>query len=237
MSNNKVDNVKSGQGPNVVRTKAKPKVNPITGANFEYANEPRIGDSFVVVISSSSGTQSITLHHPIGVTDVDVEDWVATPTGDIPSLLARQVDPDEADRKAQRDKHRLDLAVAAGLLEKGSDGQLIYPDSGVSRQSALAAARTAARDAIKDGKGKPSPDLYVKFLDTSIQELESRVRQFLANPKTIREAEKAFPSTGFRTRSGPLADRDQVGLDYLSGSSRPQAIDLLVKKIYDHDDE
>jgi len=226
----------SGRGPNVVRTKAKPKVNPVTGANFDYVSESRIGDSFVVVMAGPSGVQSFTFHHPIGVTDVDAEDWVCTPTGDIPSLLARRDDPDEADRKAKRDKHRLNLVVHAGLLEKpGGDGLLTYPGTDVNRQDALAKARAEAKDAVKAEKGKPSPDLYIRFLPKEVQEAESAVRNLLADEQTIRAAETKFPSSGYRTRSGPLADRDQEEVEYLSGLSRPQAQDAVVKRIFGQD--
>jgi len=228
----------NGRGPNVVRTKAKPKVNPVTGANFEYVSEPRIGDSFVVVMGGPGGVNSFTFHHPIGVTEVDDEDWVCTPTGDIPSLLARRDDPDEADRKARRDKHRLDLVVVANLLEKADDeGLLVYPGTDISRQDALAAARAAAKDAVKAEKGKVPPDLYIRFLPQPVQEAETLVRKKLASRETIQKAETKFPSSGFRTRGGPLADRDQVSVDYLSGLSRPQALDAVTKRVFGLDDE
>jgi len=223
----------TGPNTNVVRTKAKPKVNPVSGANFEYVNEPRIGKSFVVVMAGSYGVQSFTFHHPIGVTDVDHEDWVCTPTGDIPSLLSRQDDPDEADRKAKRDKHRLDLAVAAGLLTKtGSEGQLVYPDTEINRQDALAKARALAKDAVKAEKGTPSPDLYIRFLHTSVQGPEANLRKFLASKEAIHKAEIKFPSSGYRTRSGPLADRDQEAVAYLTGKTETQAQDAAVKRIF-----
>jgi len=164
---------------------------------------------------------------------VDVDDWVCTPTGDIPSLLARREDPDEADRKAKRDKFRLDLAVTTGLLKKvaGTD-QLVYPDTEINRQDALAAARAAAKATLKTEKGKPSPNLYVRFLDKNIQEMEEAVREFLADKRTILAAETKFPTGGYQTRGGPLADREQEGVDYLSGLSRLQATDAVVKRIF-----
>jgi len=226
------------RGPNVVRTKAKPKVNPVTGGNFEYVSEPRVGDSFVVVMAGPGGVQSFTFHHPIGVTDVDGEDWVCTPTGDIPSLLARRDDPDEADRKAKRDRYRLDLVVTTKLLEKREgDSLLVYPGTDINRQDALAKARTEAKDAVKAEKGKPSPDLYIRFLPKEVQEAEALVRKKLADRETIRKAETKFPSSGFRTRGGPLADREQEGVDYLSGKSRSQASDAVTKRIFGLEDD
>ena len=190
------------------------------------------------MVAGTGGVQSLTFHHPIGVTEVDGEDWVCTPTGDIPSLLARKDDPDEADRKAKRDKHRLDLAVASGLLIKSTgDGQLVYPDTEINRQDALAAARAAAKEAVKAEKAKLSPDLYIRFLDASIQEKEVAVRQFLAKERTIRAAETKFPNSGYRTRGGPLADRDQEGVPYLSGLGRLRATDAVIKRIFGTDDD
>jgi len=232
MSDKKVNKPTSVPSANVVRTKAKPKVNPVTGASFEFASEPRVKDSFVVVLAGPGGVQSFTFHHPIGLTDVDDEDWVCTPTGDIPSLLARQVDPDEADRKAKRDKHRLDLALAAGLLKSNGEDQLTYPNTEVNRQDALVLARSQAKDAVKAEKGKLTPDLYIRFLPKEVQDAETSVRKFLASKKSIREAEMKFPASGFRTRGGPLADRDQEEVEYLSGLLRPQATDAVVKRIF-----
>jgi len=237
-ANNKSATNESGRGTNVIRTKAKPKINPVTGANFEYVSEPRIGDSYVVCVAGPNGVQSFTFHHPIGVTDVDREDWVCTPTGDIPSLLTRKDDPDEPDRKAKRDRYRLDLVVAARLLEKrDGDGLLVYPGTDISRQDALAAARTAAKDAVKAEKGKPSPDLYIRFLPKEVQDAEAAVRDKLADKATIQAAETKFPASGFRTRAGPLADRDQEAVDYLSGKTRTQAVDATTKRIFGLDDE
>jgi hypothetical protein len=225
--------IDTGRGPNVVRTKAKPKVNPVTGANFEFVNEPRIGDSIVVVLAGPSGVQSFTFHHPIGVTDVDVEDWVCTPTADIPSLLARKDDPDEADRKVKRDRYRLHLVVHAGLLRKSdTDEQLIYPDTEINRQDALAAARSAAKDAVKAEKSKTPPDLYIRFLPQAVQEKEVAIRGLLAAKTTIQAAETKFPSSGYRTRGGPLADRDQESVEYLEGYSRSQASDAITKRVF-----
>jgi len=77
----------------VFRAKAKPKVSPITGGNFDFSVDPRIGESFVVILAGPSGSRSITFHHPIGKTNLSDECWVATPTGEIPDLLARKDDP------------------------------------------------------------------------------------------------------------------------------------------------
>jgi len=232
-ANTKGGNQKGGGSGTVIRTKTKPKVNPASGANFEFTNDPRVGDSFVIVIADPARNRQMTFHHPIGVTDVDEEDWVCTPTEDIPDLLNRRKDPDEEGIRSKRDNFRLRLAADAGLLGVDSQSEeVMYKGTNTSRQATVAAARQAAKEAVV-GKGKPSADAYLAFIkDESLKKAESSIRLFLVEKETIRKAEKKFPSSGFRTKSGPLSDRVQSSVEYLEGLSRIEAIDAVTTRIY-----
>jgi len=217
----------------VFRAKAKPKVSPVTGANFDYSVDPRIGESFVVVIAGPSGSRSFTFHHPIGKTPLDALCWVCTPTSEVPDLVARKDDPYEATIRTNRERHRFDAAISAGLLEKSAEtGDILYP-SGEERQPALAAARAAAKMAVK-GKGqKPDPLAYLAHLSAERRVEEDAIRAFLASNRVVAASEKAFPDSSYTTCSGPLQDREQEALDYLSGKSRAQAEDEVVKHLFD----
>ena len=239
MSDSKNKTNEGSRGANVVRTKAKPKVNPVSGANFDFTPDPRLGESFVVVLGDPSMGQTMTVHHPIGITNLDDDDWVCSPTADILSLLLRKEDPTEAARRSNRDKHRLKQAITAGLLvEKAdSDGDVLYRDTDVSRQATLSLARSKLKDAYAKG-AKKGPDAYLPFIESeTIRKKEAALRAFLAHSSVISKAEIAFPSSGYLTKAGPLADRVQKSVGYLEGLSRAQAVDAMIKRICGLDDE
>jgi hypothetical protein len=234
MSEIKQKNDKTSPRPNVVRTKAKAKINPVSGANFEFTPDRRLNESFVIVVGDTASGRSITFHHPIGTTNLDDDDWVATPTEDVTSLLQRQKDPGEAARKANRDKFRIRLAIEGNLLtrEETDEERLLYYGTDISRQDTVVAARAATKSSYKEGE-KPSPDSYIRFIeDKDLREKESILRKFLSEKSTISKAEKAFPNSKFQTQGGPLADRRQKAVDYLDGLDRPQAIDRVTKRVY-----
>ena len=217
----------------VFRAKAKPKVSPVTGGNFDYSVDPRIGESYVVVIAGPSGNRTFTFHHPIGKTDLGSDAWVCTPTSEIPDLVARKDDPNEATIRTNRERHRFDAAISAGLLKKHAEtGEILYP-SGEERQPTLAAARAAAKEAVK-GKGqKPEPLAYLAHLSADRRVEEDAIRSFLAAPRTVAASVVKYPDSDYTTCSGPLQDRKQVALEYLSGMSRAQAEDEVVKQLFD----
>nr|WNA22213.1 MAG: hypothetical protein [Plasmopara viticola lesion associated narnavirus 4] len=224
-------NTTSASAP-VFRAKAKPKVSPVTGGNFDFSGDPRIGESFVVVMAGPDRVKTITFHHPIGCTELDDDVWVATPTGDIPDLVARRDDPYEAAIREKRENHRFNSALAAGLVTKGDDGVARYP-SGIERQATLAAARAAAKVAAKGAGNKPAPMAYLAHLSAERRVEEDAIRGHLSSKAVILASEEAFPDSKYRTKSGPLADRVQKAQKYLEGLSRAQAEDTVVKQIFD----
>lgn len=226
------------QAPNkavapVFRAKAKPKVSPITGGNFDFSGDPRIGESFVVVIAGPSGHRSFTFHHPIGVTRLDSDVWVCTPTSEIPDLVARRDDPNAATIRENRERHRFDAAITAGLLVKDAvSGEIRYP-SGAERQPTLAAARAAAKEAAKRLKQKAEPLAYLAHLSADRRVEEDAVRAFLGSETVVRASELRYPDSTYLTRSGPLQDREQQALSYLEGKTRSQAEDEVVRQLFD----
>jgi hypothetical protein len=216
----------------VFRAKAKPKVSPIAGGNFDYSGDPRLKESFVVVLSSSDRTKSITFHHPIGKTDLGSDMWVATPTGEVPDLVARRDDPDEATIREKRETHRFEAAITAGYISRDEDGEVLYP-SGEDRQDALTAARAAAKAAAKKAGNKPAPMAYLAHLSAERRAEEDALRQYLQSKAVVRAAEKDFPDSTYRTKSGPLADRVQKAQAYLTGKTRAQAEDAVIQRLFD----
>jgi len=185
-----------------------------------------------VVLSGPDRTKSVSFHRPIGKTDLDGDAWVATPTGEVPDLVARRDDPDEAAVRENRESHRFEAAIAAGYIIRDEDGEVTYP-SGEDRQDVLATARAAAKAAAKKADTKPAPMAYLAHLSAERRAEEDALRQFLQSKAVMRAAENKFPDSTYRTKSGPLADRVQKAQVYLSGKTRAQAEDAVVKRLFD----
>jgi len=216
----------------VFRAKAKPKISPISGGNFDFSGDPRLGESFVVVLAGPDRTKSITFHHPIGKTNLEDDDWVATPTGEVPDLIARRDDPDEALIRENREKHRFEAAISAGYVQRDDEGVISYP-SGADRQQVLSDARATARAAAKKADTKPAPMAYLAHLSAESRAEEDALRQFLQSKAVVLAAEKEFPDSKYRTKSGPMADRVQTAQTYLHGKSRSQAEDEVIRQLFD----
>jgi hypothetical protein len=207
-------------------------VSPITGGNFDYSGDPRIGESFVVVLSGPDRSKSITFHHPIGRTDLDAGVWVATPTGEVPDLIARRDDPDEATIRENRENHRFEAAIGAGYIGRDDAGVVRYP-SGADRQEVLSAARAAAKAAARTRGQKPAPLAYLAHLNAEGRRDEDALREYLQSEAVQHAARVAYPDSTYRTRSGPLSDRMQRAQAYLDSMSRSQAEDEVLKQLFD----
>jgi len=222
----------SNAGAPVFRAKAKPKVSPLSGANFDFSGDPRIGESFVVIIAGPDRARSATFHRPIGKTDLDGDAWVRTPTGEVPDLIARKEDPDEAVIRQNREEHRFEAAIRADYISRDTDsGEIHYP-SGEPRQSILAEARAAAKEAAKRAKTSVAPMAYLAHLSAERRSEEDALRQYLQSEKVQRAAVDEFPDSTYRTRSGPLANRDQKAVKPLQGLSRAEAEDAVYRIIF-----
>jgi len=219
-------------GAPVFRAKAKPKISPLSGANFDYSGDPRVGESFVVVVSGPDRARMTTFHHPIGVTELEDDVWVSTPTSEIPDLVARREDPGAAAIRENRENHRFESAIVRGLLTRDDDGAVRYP-SGTDRQEALAAARAAAKAAAKAAGNKPAAMAYLAHLSAERRVEEDAVRAHLSSDAVMRAAVRAFPDSAYRTRSGPLASRVQRAHPGLAaGLSRAAAEDAVNRILF-----
>jgi len=216
----------------VFRAKAKPKVSPIAGGNFDFSGDPRLGESFVVVVIGPDRTKSITFHHPVGVTALNGDVWVATPTGEVPDLIARRENPDSATIRENRENHRFESAITSGYISRNDAGEICYP-SGAVRQEVLSSARAEAKTAAKGAGQKPAPMAYLAHLSAERRGEEDALRMFLQSEAVQAAAREAYPDSSYRTRSGPLADRVQRAQAYLNGMTRAQAEDEVVKQLFD----
>lgn len=237
-------------------------------------------ESFVQVLAYESKHMQITFHRPIGKTNLSAEDWVATETAEVPSLLERQVNPDA---KVINDRIRIkifELATTANLFTQ-VDGKVFYTfDMSKTRADYLAEARKKAREATpkkpptdvkseggisgveskdptqpgqvmdskeskteskRERKGSPADEVdggkkptvdFKTFLPDNVRKVEEDLLVFQETEKVKKELDPFYKRLDlFRTRSGPLADRDQVPVPYLQGKSREQAIDAICSMV------
>lgn len=226
MSQKKIESEK------VQRPLQKVKVQKLsTGIQSQLAlDRPKgLGDSFSITVATGNHTVSYTVHRPIGVTDLDDDDWVVTPVGDIQSLLSRAVDPAQGEINKMRGVFKTSLLIESGLLIKDAEKGITYPVSVYTgekdRNALLNEADTTFSEHKKTRKEeykKSHPNATqddldrikfdksrVDFLTDELRLHERKIAEFLSSEPIRRKIEEHAPQT-YRTRSGPLMDRNQV---------------------------
>jgi len=220
------------RGPAVKTVRKPTKVLPTAGLQSEFQADKRLPDAFTVHVIAAAGGRSLTFHRPVGCTDLEDEDWVLTPSTEVPSLLARAENPHAKRIEALRAKARNSVAVKRGLAKQATDdGPLLYPDGG-DRTSALSSAHEAAKVAAKaKGLSKAIPGAFLEFLSVKQKEFETVLSDFLKSDETRNETEKRIPLPHFVTRSGPFEDQDQESVEWLNKATPQTAQDAILKML------
>jgi len=200
----------------------------------------QLGEFSVVLFVTPLGTQSYTVCHPIGITDLDANDWVLLPSEQIPAALARAQDPRRGELEKERSGYRNTALVAEGLLqEKEIDGvrTFFYPsDNATPRNAILDTARAESKAEVKALRRELN-ELPARGAGAARQELNARIQmankvdQYLEEPfrseeaairsrlKTLGpEVEARHPST-HRTLVGPYGDQPQRHIHGTQGFS------------------
>lgn len=177
----------------------------------------------------------MTVHRPIGVTQLEDDDWVVSETSDIPNLLARAEHPDAKRIEEQRSTERRFLAAAAatGLVVSGAGtARSVEGPDGSDFFAALAEARRLAKAQAPKGQ-QPTPDAYKRLLISDEMRAANEAYLTAISSEAVRtQAEGMFPLPAYETRGGPLADRPQVARPSLKGKSRAQVKDALGRAIF-----
>jgi hypothetical protein len=182
---------------------------------------------FLVLVPSGNVTESWTIHHPIGVTDLDADDWVATRTSEVHYLMARRTSPTATATEALRAKARTEFLLQQKLIVK-KDDKLCYgldggKTAGKVRNDVLDAADAALKhdravaqlehDRAQQGKPKAAQFRYGysrdNFLEKEDLVCEQAIRKAFASIDCKKFLDAKAPVT-FRTRGGPNADQPQV---------------------------
>lgn len=257
------------------RVKVPQKLNPTKKSDVTFSKPPGMPECFVMLVAYEGRSSQLTLHRPIGITQLSADDWVSTESSDVIHLLERKDNPDAPVLNRKIREKTLRLAIDAKIFKEGDDGKIFYPEDGKkTRTTYLTEARQRVQF-LSGKKSKPTqnpvgleskdtPD-GKSTTETSSSSSTSRTSSWgdesenqgpnqaldfkTLLPPFAQRAEVAFlelkskPETlqvlaGFQkkldeyqTRSGPLADRDQVPVPYLAGKSRDQAIDVITKMV------
>jgi len=178
-----------------------------------------VKDAVVLVIATGQSTTELVVHHPIGETNLQPDDWVATPIEEVSTLLARKDNPNKARIQEARSHKVMELLIANGLL-KTDNGTTEYADN-----PELGERRLVLKD-LRD----PESDL-TKEQRKLVEKLEKGILRFKTENNLQAVVEREIPDN-YQTASGPLRDRPQRAVKGLTGYSPAQVVDYLLERIY-----
>jgi hypothetical protein len=227
MSNN--TSTKARSAP-IVKKEVKNSCGPGTNIPVILNDEPRLGEYLRVLIKSTTGvTRELIFHHPVGVTDLDDDDWVVSEVGDIPSLLSRMKDPHAEEIAAARAAWLEQKAIEAGLLEKDASDNTVYTGSTQTTRAAFFKELKEIHSKKKTDKVKPDKfdlkDALSRSVDSRAAK-EAAIRDLFANQAAA--VEREFSST-FRTMGGSRGDRPQEAIGWAKKCTAASLSDMLVK--------
>jgi len=214
----------------VVTKKATPKLSAEAKTTLALSGTKSFPkkEAFCVVIASDNGLVQMTYHHPIGITELDEDSWIATESEQIHYLFERKIDPRRKTTDANRQIHQLAAAVTASLLERTEDGEYVFHGQTAhgSRKALIRQARLDAKDA-----GQNSPESYIQHLPDDVRELERQFRRFMVNETVKANAAIAHPYPAFATRSGLHATQEQVAVAFLEGKDYDEAREAVINRL------
>jgi len=208
------------------------KVGPTRVLDAKWAEEQTLrGQSFVIWLGSAQGIpQQVTFHRPIGVTPLRTDQWVATPTAEIPLLLSRRSSEDLNRWERLKSAAQRAAVLASGTGRKMSTGEHpkeVFvvdgdPDCGATIQMAMAAAKAA---------GKPE-SAWLDYAVPAVRNAEQLFKAALKSQEPSQQWLAGNPRPTHETRGGPLGDRPQVAVEYLDGSTLARAKDLVLTRLF-----
>jgi len=214
----------------VVTKRATPKLSAEAKTTLAFSGTKSFPkkEAFCVVIASDNGLVQMTYHHPIGVTDLDEDSWIATESEQIHYLFERTNDPRRKTIDANRQIHQLDAAVTASLLGRTDNGEYAFHGQTArgSRKALIRQARLDAKDAGLNG-----PESYIQHLPEDVRGLERQFRHFMVNETVQANAAIAHPYPAFATRSGLHATQNQVAVAFLEGKNYDEAREAVINRL------
>lgn len=214
-------------------------------------NAPIIGENAVLCLVGPFGANQYTLCHPIGITDLQRDDWVLIPTDEIPATLSRMKDPNAEEVNKKRAAERNAILVKAKLLvQKKENGSVLlyYPvDPDNTRNTYLAAASAKQKgelgplkkelDSLGKGSGGRAQELntaiqkaknILNYLPEKVRDSESSIHKYLDQNSVEEMVANKHPYT-HRTLVGPYGDTPQRAITGARGIPLADVIGALNK--------
>jgi hypothetical protein len=206
-----------------------------------FQQNKQIKNTFVVLVASTQYLEQLTIHHPIGITDLDNDEWVSTRTANIHYLLSRAEDPQQQKLNAVWQANRSEYLIAMSLLTKKDDKIYYQSDLSRPRVEILDEADHGLKEDRKSHQaehdekhaGKPKKPVFKysrtrdEFLNEVHRKFEKEIRSAL-NTKEAREfVMRGAPQT-YRTRGGPLCNEEQIAIPGLKGLDTRSAQDRFL---------
>lgn len=188
------------------------------------------GESFVVFVGGEIPS-SITYHRPIGVTPLGSDEWVATPTEELPLLLSRAQDPRLKAVQAAYEAHLLNQAVVANHLVRREGVVFLPGNTTLSRADITAAAEAAAKAKLAAGRNPKASEIVEEF-PSSVKDQEKVLRTFLSSEVAREAARAAHPLPRYETVGGLRGDRKQTGDPRYKGKSQKEVRDMIVRSLF-----
>lgn len=203
----------------------------------------KLAGSFTLLVAGPGFQDQITFHHPIGPTDEPGDVFVATPTGEVATLLAGAEDPHEQRLAREETKVFLELLVSEGLLFTDGNGRHYYAKTQICRETELDLAShkleeekkrlNAEHDAAQKGKAKAKKFRHNltrnMFLPPEVQAFEKTLAE---KRRELRDKiHEKVPRT-YRNLGGPLRDKPQTAcLAIPRGTPLAEAQKMIFKSI------
>jgi hypothetical protein len=210
-----------GQGKPFPKAEKVPQKLKPNGLNqLDFKQDPLLNGAWVFVMAGAGGSHSYTVHHPIGVTPLDDDEWVMTPSGDISQLLTNRESPNRKKIEELRKDFVFSKAIEAKLLLREEDGTIRLP-SGTERKP--------VSDFLNKVKGNQE-ELPEGIKDTDLEE-ERAFRAFSRSAPIVKAASEAYRDD-FETCSGSFGETKQEPIRGAKGITEGQVRTLLLKKMF-----
>jgi hypothetical protein len=192
-------------------------------------------------------------HRPIGVNNLDDDDWVSSTPSDVELLEVRKTSPNTKKLSALRIQFKREKAVAANLVQVAGDGSSLRYPSGTARTDFLKPYRDKAEKSSKTAnaaitewkqmnkKSRPSnPPVKIDVNDFIFTELnasssddakaEIAFTKFMSGDDLNIQARAKHPDL-FVTKKGTTADVPQESLKWCKGLT-PAQLQVEMTKVF-----
>jgi hypothetical protein len=219
------------RGPRPEKVKVPLKLSAIHSVDAELSNDSgRVPEPIVIAITSGKRTETLVVHRPIGVHKLQTTDWVITPVGEIPALLALAVDPSAQKKAVAKRKARLDRLTELGKYVKKGE-ELAYPadkaggvtlakvqqDAKAAWEMAKAQARNEYLAECEARRTKPKQDWKFghdanHYISSGVRAIEEEYSKLLSTDTTFVSIIKKIDTPPYETMAGPYQDRPQLAV-------------------------